>query len=91
MNILAEYLNQVLFLSTFCPTDLRTKFTKCFNLVCELSKVASEKLAFAFGSNARYSGVPNKRGGENNRGGWKWFHITVIGGVGIIGGEVLEK
>ena len=25
-------------------------------------------------------------GGENNRGGWKWFNITIIGGVGIIGG-----
>ena len=30
----------------------------------------------------RYSGVSNKRGGggENNRGGWKWLNITVIGG-----------
>ena len=34
-----------------------------------------------------YSRVPNKRGGgENNRGGWKWFDITIIGEVGIIGG-----
>ena len=24
-------------------------------------------------------------GGENNRGGWKWFDITIIGEVGIIG------
>ena len=28
-----------------------------------------------------YSQVPNKRGrGENKRGGWKWFDITIIGG-----------
>ena len=32
----------------------------------------------------------NGGGGENNWGGWKWFNITVIGGVGIIRG-VLEK
>ena len=40
-----------------------------------------------------YSRVPNKRGGENNRGGgWKWFDITIIGGAGIIGGGgYLEK
>ena len=38
-----------------------------------------------------YSRVPNKRGGENNRGGWKWLDITIIGGVGIIGGDCLEK
>ena len=25
-------------------------------------------------------------GGENNQGGWKWFDMTVIGGVGTIGG-----
>ena len=25
-------------------------------------------------------------GGGNNRGGWKWFDITIIGGVGIIEG-----
>ena len=33
-------------------------------------------------------------GGENNRGGgggWKWFDITIIGEVGIIGGGVLEE
>ena len=30
-------------------------------------------------------------GGENNRGGWKWFNITVIGGVGIIGGGGLRE
>ena len=36
--------------------------------------------------NLLYSRVPNKRGGENNRGGWKWFDITIIGEVGIIGG-----
>ena len=29
-----------------------------------------------------YSRVPNKRGeGENNRGGWKWLDITIIGGL----------
>ena len=27
-----------------------------------------------------YSRVPNKRGGGNNRGGWKWFDIAIIGG-----------
>ena len=38
-----------------------------------------------------YSRVPNKRGGgENNRGGWKWFDITIIRGVGIIGGVLVE-
>ena len=35
-----------------------------------------------------YSGVPNNRGGVRKigGGGWKWFNITVIRGVGIIGG-----
>ena len=31
-------------------------------------------------------------GGENNQGGWKWFDITIIRGVGLIGGGgCLEK
>ena len=42
-----------------------------------------------------YSRVPNKReGGENNRGSWTWFDITIIGGRGVaIIGEIecLEK
>ena len=38
-----------------------------------------------------YARVPNKRGGENNRGVWKWFDITIIRGVGIIGGGVLSE
>ena len=31
----------------------------------------------------------NEGGGENNRGGggWKWFDIAIIGGVGIIVGR----
>ena len=50
--------------------------------VTDFSSFTSHSVACA------YSGVPNKRGGgENNRGGWKWFNITVIGGVGIIGGS----
>ena len=40
---------------------------------------------------AKYSRVPNKRGGENNQGGWKWFEIAIIGGgVGIIRGVLGE-
>ena len=39
-----------------------------------------------------YSRVPNKGGGGNNRGGWKWFDIAIIGGgAGIIGGGVLGE
>ena len=38
-----------------------------------------------------YSRVPNIRGGENNGGGWKWFDVTIIRGVGIIGGGVLGE
>ena len=30
-------------------------------------------------------------GGENNQGGWKCFNITIIRGVGIIGGWVLLR
>ena len=37
-----------------------------------------------------YSRVPNKRGGGNNRGGWKWFDIAIIGGAGMIGGVLGE-
>ena len=39
-----------------------------------------------------YSRVPNKRGGVRIiGGGWKWFDITIIGGVGMIGGGCFEK
>ena len=40
----------------------------------------------------KYSRVPNKRGGVRiiGGGGWKWFDITIIGGVGITGGRVGE-
>ena len=33
--------------------------------------------------NFKYSGVPSKRGGVRiiGGGGWKWFNITVIGGL----------
>ena len=36
-----------------------------------------------------YSRVPNKRAeGENNSGGWKWFGLTIIGGLKQLGGGV---
>ena len=38
-----------------------------------------------------YSQVPNKRGvGIIGGGGWKWFEITIIRGVGIIRGLLGE-
>ena len=29
--------------------------------------------------------------GENNQGGWKWFNITIIGGLAQLGGGVCLK
>ena len=44
------------------------------------------QVSLKLSDNTTYSRVPNKRGG-----GRKWFDITIIGGVGTIGGEVLGE
>ena len=63
----------------------------------KLKQVLNSKVHYSGKTASRfffwYSRVPNKRGVRKigGGGGWKWFDITIIRGVGIIGGGVLGE
>ena len=66
--------------------DVNTDNKKCWPQTRSLGDSTITRLEFyLFTLEYRING-----GGKNNRGGWKWFDITIIGGVGIIGGVLGE-
>ena len=67
-------------------------YTFFSGIVCTQANKFPQKSLSSTLSLTLYSRVPNKRGDGNNRGGWKWFDIAIIKGVGTIGrGGCLEK